>query len=357
MSRDRTHRSTRTPGRPRADGGFALLVVIFLLFAVGVAATAAYQVVFTEHRQSGFSTDAERAQIIAEAGLNRFIGEAASGIPDDADYFLDDGEAQVSARRILHLGPWAEMYRVHSVGRVTDPRLFDAPAVREAARYARFRAPPFNVLAPFVTTAEAVTVQADFVVDGEDLAPPGGSGSCRQSQDGWEPMFDLVAGGGVSGAGSGGLVVPTPPWNPGEVLAALQAPSWAALSDPDYPVDCEGPPNSCSFPAGTFPVYRVLGNFNANNLQSGEGVLIVTGTLGLQANFQWDGIILSGGITSTVDADNMVVRGLVLVGLAAPPPSVELMRGSFRFHSCNVAEAGRSMGVLNAEARSFWSAF
>jgi len=342
---------------PRGNGGFALLVVILLLFAVGVAGTAAYQVVFTEHRQSGFSADTERAQVIAEAGVNRFIGEATSGIPANPDYFIDDGEAQVSARKVLDMGPWAEIYRVHSVGRVTDPRLFDAPAIREAARYARFRAPPFDVLAPLVTTAEGVTVGADFTIDGGDLAPSAGPLSCRQSRSEWEPEYDLVAGGEVTGAGAGGLVVPSPTPTPAQVMAALNLPSWAAISDPSYPVDCDGPPNSCNFPSDAFPVYRVMGNFNANNPQSGQGVLIVTGTINLLPSFQWDGIILSGSIGGPVNATNMVVRGLVVAGLAGPPPSLDLVRGSFRFHSCNAAAAGRAMGVLNPEGRAFWSAF
>lgn len=344
---------------PRSgDGGFALLVVVFLLFAVGVAAAAAYQVVMVEHRLSGFSTDSERAQAIAEAGVMRFLGEAVAGIPDTTEYFLDDGEAQVAARRVLFLGPWAERYRVHSVGRVTDPRFFDAPAIREAARYGRFRAPPMNVLAPAVTTAEQVTVQADFTVDGSDLAPSAGASSCRQSQAAWEPEYDLVAGGPISGPGATGLVTPSPTPDPSQVLAALGFPPWAGLIDPDYPVFCESGPQGCpSPPAGVVPVYRITGNFDANNLQSGAGVLIVTGTMNFLDGFQWDGIILSGDTQSNINANNMIVRGMVVTGLSGPPPTLTLTRGAFRFHSCNVAEAGRAIGVLNPEPRAYWSAF
>lgn len=339
-------------------GGFALLVVVFLLFAVGVAAAAAYQVVMVEHRLSGFSTDSERAQVIAEAGVMRFIGEAAAGIPDTTDYFLDDGEAQVAARRVLFLGPWAERYRVHAVGRVTDPRFFDAPAIREAARYAHFRMPPMNVLAPAVTTAEAVIVQTTFTVDGSDLAPSSGPSACRQSQAEWEPEYDLVAGGPIAGGGATGLVTPSPPLNPSQVLAALGFPAWASLTDPAYPVFCEAGPQGCpSPPTGVVPIYRITGNFNATGLQSGRGVLIVTGTISFQANFQWDGIILAGDIENDVNANSMIVRGLVVAGLSAPPPSLTLTQGTFRFHSCNAAEAGRAMGVLNPEPRAYWSAF
>jgi hypothetical protein len=183
--------------RARVDGkgGFALAVVVFLLFAIGVSAAAAYQVVFLEHRLSGLSMDADRAQVVAEAGLQRFIGDAVSGIPGDTAYFIDDGEAQVSSRRVVYVGPWEELHRVHSVGRVTDPRYFDAPAIREVARYARLRAPPMEVLAPLVTTAGEVNVAPGFMVDGEDApAPP-----CRQRDDGWVPWYDIVAAGPIVG--------------------------------------------------------------------------------------------------------------------------------------------------------------
>jgi hypothetical protein len=337
----------------REEGGFALAVVILLLFAVGVAGAAAYQVVFLEHRLAGFSDDGERAQIIAEAGLNRFFGDAMSGLPPATDYAVDGGEAQVSSRRVLFLGPWEERYRIHAVGRVTDPRFFDAPAIREVARYGRFRVPPFEVMAPFITTAQAVTVGGSFTVDGADYAPSLGAGSCRQSQSGWEPLYNLVAGGPVAGVGSALNL-----GSPAAVLAALGAPPWSALIDPSYPVDCEGSPSGCPTPpAGVFPVYRVTGNFNATNPQSGRGVLIVTGNISLQANFEWDGIILSGGIAGTVNANNMVVRGAVVAGFSSAPGALALDQGAVLFHSCNVAAAGRSMGVLNPESLSFWSAF
>lgn len=336
----------------RAEGGFALAVVILLLFAVGIAGAAAYQVVSLEHRLAGFSDDGERAQVIAEAGANRFFGDATSGLPPDTDYAVDGGEAQVSSRRGLFLGPWEERYRILSVGRVTDPRFFDAPAIREVARYGRFRAPPFAVMAPFVTTAQAVTVAGTFTVDGSDYAPSAGAGSCRQSQAGWEPLYNLVAGGPVSGVGSALNL-----GSPAAVLAALGAPAWSALTDPDYPVDCEGPPGSCASPP-PFPVYRVAGNFTASPDPSfNQGVLIVGGTITFQAGFIWNGIILSGGITNPVDAIGMEIRGVVAAGFSSPPASLTLSNGSILFHSCNVAAAGRSMGVLNPESLSFWSAF
>jgi hypothetical protein len=336
----------------REEGGFALAVVILLLFAVGVAGAAAYQVVFLEHRLAGFSDDGERAQIIAEAGLNRFFGDAMSGLPPDTDYAVDGGEAQVSSRRVLFLGPWEERYRIHAVGRVTDPRFFDAPAIREVARYGRFRAPPFEVMAPFITTGQAVSLGGTFTLDGSDYAPSAGPGSCRQSQGGWEPLYDLVAGGPVAGGGSALNL-----GSPAGVLAALGAPPWSALTDPDYPVDCEGPPGSCASPL-PFPVYRVAGNFTASpSPPFNQGVLIVGGTITFQPGFIWNGIILSGGITHPVNAIGMEIRGVVVAGFSSPPASLTLANGSILFHSCNLAAAGRSMAVLNPEPLSFWSAF
>jgi hypothetical protein len=336
----------------RREEGFALAVVILLLFAVGVAGAAAYQVVFLEHRLAGFSDDGERAGLIAEGGLDRFFGEAAAGLPPDTAYAIGGGEAQVSSRQVLHLGPWAEKYRIHSVGRVTDPRFFEAPAIREVARYGRFRMPPFNLLAPLVTSAEGVVLGPGFQADGNDGAPlPPHSDPCRDRQHGWAPAYDLVAGGPI--AGGSGLNL----GSPGAVIAALGAPPWSALTDPAYPADCHGPPGSCSG-LPPFPVYQVLGNHVASSVPGyNQGVLIVAGTLTLQPGFTWDGIILSGGISSPVNAIGMEIRGVLVAGLSTAPASLTLTNGAVRFHSCNVAAAGRSMGVLNPEALSFWSAF
>jgi hypothetical protein len=102
---------------------------------------------------------------------------------------------------------------------------------------------------------------------------------------------------------------------------------------------------------------RITGDFTATGAQSGRGVLIVTGTLTPQANFQWNGIILSGGIANTVIAPGMVVRGMVVAGFSSPPPVLTLTSGALRFDACNVADAGLAMGVLNPEPLSWWSAY
>jgi hypothetical protein len=369
--------SERRPGSSGPSdpsrGGFALLVVVLLLFAVGVAAAAAYQVVNLEHQRSGFSSDSDRAHLIAEAGLNRLMGDRTTvaavltGAIDTVAYDIEGGDAFVTARRAFAFPGgtwWEERYRIHSTGRLVDPRFFDAPAIREGARFARMPAPPLHVLAPFVTTADSVEVVPGppgpgFNLVRNDGAPASGPDSCFRSQSGSSPPYHVVA--GVDVSAPAGMSY----YTPGDVLVALGAPDWGVLAT-TFPVDCDTAPGpgaaGCGFGTDDFVVYRHFGDLAAGAGQSGSGVLIVTGRISFSGPgpFQWDGIVLAGGIESIVDPPPPAgIRGMLVAGFspADTPSKVRLERGTFQFHSCNVADAGRALGILNPEPLTFWSAY
>ena len=83
---------------------------------------------------------------------------------------------------------------------------------------------------------------------------------------------------------------------------------------------------------------------------SGRGLLIVRNDMTISGALQWDGIILVGG-TLTSNGNNSVngavVTGLnVLIGENPGVSDVGNGTKTYRYDSCNVAEAGRRFAGL-----------
>ncbi len=315
--------SSRDPGGDR--GGFAVLIVVFLLFAVGVAAATAHQIVQGQLELAGYSYDGGRASAAAEAGLNRYLGEHFGGTPEPEAFSIGGADVFVDTRRVQYSGLWNEIHRVRSEGRVVDPRHFDSPSVRTSSRYALLRQPPFHVEA-LMASSGPVNVGGSFVLDGNDQAS---GGACRPAV-------------GASLPGTGGV---------GE----LEAPPWSFFTDPALTVDHEYPAQGWPImPPGNYQAIRVSGDFNANAARSGRGFLIVTGEISFGAAFLWEGVILAGRMEGIVNAPGMDVQGLVVVGLDGDQPPIQLSTGSFRYHSCHAYEAGRAASYLSPLPSSWW---
>ena len=338
------------PGGDRK--GVAILIVVFVLFAVGITAATTHQIVRGASELSGFSSDGAVAFAAAEAGLNRYIGEHFGGTPEEEVYDFDwtgagpgPFQAFVSSRRALFQDDWNELHLVRSRGRVVDPRNFEFPTVRTARRYAVLRQPPFNVLAALAATFGSVSVQPGFTLTGEDHASPG-----NYFLDGEEDVPPPPAvGADISEveAGSG-------------VLDALQILPWDVLTDPDLPTE--------SWPfLGIFssdPPYRVIrhhGDLQASMLSGvGRGVLIVTGELSIGSffgdNFNWEGIVIAGSIESPLNFTGSI-RGIVVTGFDTGQTSLILQSGAIEYHSCNVWKAGRAASYLSPKPASWWMDF
>ncbi len=333
------------------ERGFALLVVVFLLFAVGVSAATAYHVVYQENRLSLYSGDGERARILAEAGLRRYVGEVLRGPVADTLFAFDlgdgrFGESRVRARQIHRTTNWRSIYQLEAGGSVPDPRHFETPATRGATRVVEFRAPPVNVFANLV-----------------------GTGSVTLSGSATAPAGDAYVG---SAEGCDLLTAPWAPanWREQNVsLAALGLPDWSDLISPSFPTDAVSAGGYLNFLPATgvdYPVIRVTGaTFQAGSFWQGEGVLIVQGNMNLRAGFIWNGLILVGGTLSSPapgfldfgPPDPPVVNGMIVAGLASPPRSFSLNRGTYRFHSCHLRRAGVSMGVFNEEEEASFAGY
>lgn len=367
----------------RSDrGGFVLLVVLFLLFAVGISAAATYQIARSEHLLSSISADVNAAQAAIDGGLMRYIGEAPLTGPleyteysiehDGSNGFSPDALVQIAPRKVMDLPTGGELYRIVGIARVTNRRFFEAPVVREAAVYAiRETGSLMERAGGLVTTAGTVIVGDSFTVSGFD-SYVGGTPGCPAPAD--RPGSTAV---GNTFSGPLGWLGGTPANNPRGsvqgVLNELGLPPWDAITDVDlFPADYDVPndawPIFAALPASDFPTIRVNGDLTADITRSGRGLLIVTGTLTIGSRFIWNGVILSGGITSAIGIYGTTIEGMVVGGLSTSPanimftglmgaPAMGFSYPSIRYHSCNVYRANRSIGVLNVAPLSWWSGF
>ena len=86
----------RIPARLRSDrGGFALVMVIFLLFAVALAGTTGYQLTSTEHELATGGEASEEALSVARAGIERYVGERI-GVPSSTTFVSVSGSVTIT---------------------------------------------------------------------------------------------------------------------------------------------------------------------------------------------------------------------------------------------------------------------
>ncbi|MCG6986844.1 MAG: hypothetical protein LJF06_01470 [Gemmatimonadetes bacterium] len=339
-------------GRRRSGGrqGFALALVVFLLFAIGVAAAAAYEVVGGEFTLSRENRESVTALSVARAGLQRFIAEQMGSVGDSVAYAIGDGIATVTARRVLEQDPSNYLYYIRSDGTVTDPRMPSSPARRTVATYAWLRTAPLKQKAAVLMAANKVTYEnAGTVADGSDHAT----------------AMDCAGGGttGVAGTAAAGNILvqsgATLTGNPasqnyGTRAAVIDSAGirWDILSNPSFPVEFDGsPPDWASIPADSFPVVRYVGDLSATSTWAGHGVLIVTGTLTMGTGFTWQGIILAGSVAD-VGSDAPVVQGTLVGGLNGSTGPVTFQSGTYWYNSCDVSAADMSLSYLDVMDRA-----
>jgi len=353
--------------------GFALAVVVFLLFALGVAGVAGYQIVRAESQLSLMNQESSRALSLARAGLERFVAEQRMQVADSAVYPLGGGEVVVRARRAASIEPPLGHYVLTAEGRFSGN---GTPGADPARRIVRQQA--VQVQAPFTPFGALVydgTVRYQARTENSGQGPGGGGapgqaggGAMRISgldgatpvcaAGGVDPLPALSLGGkfyiyGGSDSDIEGHMV-TELGGASTLLEAMQV-RWDQLSAPGFPVDHESIPSFAGMGAGYFPLIRINGDLTVRSAVSGRGLLVVTGTFDPGGGMEWDGIILAGALPPRVDQP-FVIRGILAAGLAGAGGTVELNRGggSIRYHSCNALAAARAVRRLESLANSWW---
>ncbi len=329
--------------------GFALVMVVFLLFAVAVAAATGYQVVSSEFALARQNRDGQQALAVARAGLSRYLAEAVGSVGDTVLYAIGNGVATVTAKRVLGQDSLNHLYFIESTGEVDDVRTPLLPARRTVGTYAWHRVSPIRlkgtVWVSGGTTRLRNTYWSTTMVSGFDDAtvsdcPGGGTAGVRGTVKGSGSVS-------VIGATLTGPAPTNASYGSYDAMYDTVGVRWDILSSSSFPVDFDGsPPNWWSIPADSFPIVRYRGNLTAGSSWSGRGVFIVTGTLTLSHFFSWDGIVLAGSL-GHVGQYTLPPRieGMLIGGLNGANPDVTL-RGDFRYHSCNAYKANRSLSYL-----------
>ena len=335
----------------RDRGGFALALVVLMLFAIAVAGVTGYQVVSSEFSLARQNRDGQAALAVARAGLQRFLGEQVGQVGDSVSYAILNGIATITSQKVMQSDSLNYLYYIRSTGSVADAGSPLLPAQRTVGTYAWHRMSPIPLKGALWVSGGTTNLGAssgtDAYVSGFDVAtawdcPGGGTAGVR----------GLVKGPNTAYIYSGSTLTGPAPTNVSySGYAAFYdtvGVRWDILSNASFPVDFDGsPPNWGSLPADSFPIVRYRGNLSPTASWSGRGVLVVTGnlTIGGTSTFSWNGIVLAGAITNVGGSAYPTVRGMLIAGLNAANPNVTI-RGDFRYDSCNAYKANRALSHL-----------
>ncbi len=346
------HTDFRNPPRFPDQGGFALALVVFFLFAILLMAGAGYQIISMEALQSKQSLENSQALAVAQGGLEWFMGQQGT-IPDSVTYSINGGTALITTRKVAAVSE-GDLYLVRSRGSYVDPRFPEMPAIRVVAQYATFQKVPLNVMAPVMTSAPRTRVRQNGVVSGNDLAPVGScSNATGATLAGVVTMSNLQvrSGGQVIGSPQGLRLMPF-----ARLVDSVNV-EWDMFTDPTFPVDYDDEwPDFSGMPADSFPVVRVNGDFSPTSSRSGRGLLIVTGTLHINdgSSWSWSGIVMAGDMDDVGRDSGASILGALVAGQGDQMGNLDIDGGTFQYHSCNVERAGASLSSLTPVENSWW---
>ena len=330
-------------------GGFALAMVVLLLFAIAVAGATGFQVVSNEFTLATQNRDSQEALIVARGGLQRFLGETVGQVGDLVSYAIGNGVATVTTRKVLEKDSLNHLYYIRSEGAVADERTPGSPAKRVVGQFAWHRLNP-------------IRLKAALWVSGGTTSLSKHSYSYPANTNGFDHATTAdCSGGGTAGAagivkGSGSVSTyygATYAGNPASrtysgysAMYDTVGIRWDILTNANFPVDFDGsPPDTTLLPSDSFPIVRYQGNLQAHSTWSGRGVLIVTGTFTPGYGFVWNGIILAGAI-SDPSWWSPYIKGMLIAGLNGSNPSTYIQSGTYYYHSCNAYAANRSLSYL-----------
>ena len=322
-------------------GGFVLAFVVFMLFAISVAAMTGYLVVSSEFELSRYSGQGAEALTVARAGLERFVAEQIGAVPDTTSFALGNGVATVTTRKLFARDSLTDVYYVRSEGTVEDIFTPGTPARRVVGGYAVHHRRPMPLYATVMIGADDLDITGTGEARGWDHQSvsdcPGGGASTLMGAiarlDVDEGVADDIEGNPDYQLWAGG-------WS--EIVDSVGL-RWDVLSDPEFPVDhVNSLPNFGSIPADSFPVIRYTGWVFANF--TGRGVLIVDGVFDPGSSFSWDGIVLAEHIDDIVEG---YIDGILVVGFEGPNMySTVDFRLDVNYHSCEVYRANESLSYM-----------
>jgi len=323
-------------------GGFVLALVVLMLFAISVAGATGYLVVASEFTMSRGASEGAEALAVARAGLQRFVAEQLGVVGDSVSYAIGDGVALITTRKLSEQDSINDLYYIRSEGTVTNILQPNTPATRVVGGYAWHRRRPLSHHAALMISANRINVLGDVIgIDSATVLDCAGGGTAGITAA--IATSQVQAWSFWGGTLNGNPDKETWPGGYAQMYDSVDL-RWDVLSDPNFPVEFEdSPPNFASLPADSFPVVRYNGDLWAGSSWAGRGVLIVTGRLGTNSAFQWDGIVLAGSVANQWGE----VQGMMVGGLdGTNPQSTVWWVGGAYYNSCNVYAANESLSYL-----------
>ncbi len=355
MSKPATQ-SRRSPTARCREGGFALLVALLALVGLTALATAGFLVTDTDFKVTQNHRSAVEAFYAAEAAQSDYLSE--TGVPSGSSSFdYDEAEATVEGGELLDLDSGQRLYTVSAAALRPDPR--GGGSARQVNSVAIFTPLPLSVPGAFTAPNGLLKNGGSGTISGDDAASPG---PCPYGfSNGSQPA---VAGVAVPPAGyqqNGGQPVPEgdPPIDdsqPAPQLVESTQLDWPAMVSedkvqPDYRYPEQPWPDFSTMPPSEWPIIHVTsGYLELTPEMSGWGSIILDGDVAMQGNFQWKGLILTGG--RLVSDGTQTIHGAMFTGLNralgqhVAESDVGNGNKTFRYHSCHVEAAMKSMGWL-----------
>jgi len=347
--------------RDRAQQGVALPLVLFTILVLAILIAAGFAALGSERRVNANDVAQIDAFALAQTGLETFLVQRGSygftatppAATESTRITLNGGYADVILKqmRVDSLaGRYGYILRAHGVNTVRA--LSGTPqAERTVSEYSAWVPGTMPVLAGWTSIAGLHKSGASPMGSGVDQCgkQPGVAGVAVPKNPGY-----TQSGGGTAVKGS--PPVKNVGTTPTQIADSVKI-DWAGLSTgtavtPDVTI----PPGS--WPTFTDPNYwpTILVNGNFYLPSSGQGTLIVTGSLTISGTLNWNGILLVGdNLTSNGDngVSGATVTGLnVKLGAVISQGDLALGTKEFYYNSCNVAKAlakwGQLVGFTNA---------
>ncbi len=265
-------------------------------------------------------------------------------------YSIEGGDAVVTARLVAEVDDYETLYLLRSEGVYTDPTVSGAAARRVIYQYAMKREAALDHAAALTQATGDMRLHNATETYGLDEAT---ALDCEQSQT--DIMAVLMGSGSLTIDGSADVTGTADSLTVGSLAAVLDTLGldWDLLTSTSFPVDYENVWPPCSLPADSFPVTRFTGNVTGTSSVCGRGVLIVAGTLTVEVDYSWEGVILAGYFNPP--NDDFHVDGLVVSGLNGLGNYTDVRQNGFiHYNRCHAFDAGRRLSHFRLVGSTWW---
>ena len=340
-----------TSASGESPGGFVMISVLLMLFAISISAVTGYLVVSSEFSMSNHAKEGAEVIAVAHGGMQQFLAEQTGGVGDSVVYPIGLGIAIVTSRKLMEKDSLNHLYYLRSEGTLNDIRIPAAPIARRVVgAFAWHRLSPMAHRAVVIMSADEIGTSSGGEIDGDDQSLP----------------TDCPGGGtaGITGAIAKDRITGNVDGNPRDELrewvvtdmADSLGLRWDVLQDPSFAFEFDGsPPNFASLPSDSFPLVRYQGDLWPGSSWSGRGVLVITGRFDSQSGFSWNGIVLAG---STDDGLDGRIDGMLISGLDGPNSySIIDVRMDIKYNACNVYAANRALSYLELVDNTIFEAY